>query len=185
MNSLIRRTAPTAALALALCGSFTVSATGAATVPAPLVSASQARESTIVMAFANPKYPVVITAEQQSLGADVNAERAKRGLPALVIDDTLNRFAYAKAFEMASRGYFGHTDPNGIAFQDRLRAWHWPNPYAAENIAFDRDESHAHAAFMNSAPHAANLLDPNERRMGIAVVTVNTHETFYVEDFSN
>ncbi len=99
-------------------------------------------------------------------------------------DETLDRFAYAKAVEMAARGYFGHTDPNGITFQDRLRTWRWPTSYAAENIAFDWDEPHAHSAFMHSPDHAANVLDGNERRIGVGVVTVGDRETFYVEDFS-
>ena len=37
---------------------------------------------------------------------------------------------------------------------------------------------------MNSPPHAQNVLDPNEKKIGVAVVTVGEHATFYVEDFS-
>lgn len=171
-----------AAVALALLGTFIVSSSGPA--GASRVSASQTLEAPVTISFVNPHYPQSATDQARALGNDVNAERTKRGLPALVIDQTLNRFALAKAVGMASRGYFGHTDPDGITFQDRLLAWHWSTAYAAENIAFDSDEPHAHAAFMKSAGHAANLLDPQQRRMGIAVVTVGAHETFYVEDFS-
>jgi uncharacterized protein YkwD len=149
-----------------------------------LVGASGGQEAPIAISFVNPHYPLAVADQARALADDTNAERAKRGLPTLVRDETLDRFAYAKATEMAARGYFGHTDPDGVTFQDRLRAWHWPTTYAAENIAFDRDEPHAHAAFMNSPPHAHNLLDRNERRMGVAVVTVGEHETFYVVDFS-
>jgi uncharacterized protein YkwD len=149
-----------------------------------LVSSSHHGESAIVIALYNPHYPANVAEQADALAADVNAERVKRGLPALERDDTLDRFAYAKAVEMAARGYFGHTDPNGISFQDRLQSWHWPTTYAAENIAFDWDEPRAHAAFMNSPPHAQNVLDGNERKIGVAVVTVGDHETFYVEDFS-
>lgn len=149
-----------------------------------LVGVSAGQEAPITISFVNPHYPQPVTDQAQALAADLNAERAKRGLAPLVRDATLDRFAYAKAIEMAARGYFGHTDPDGITFQDRLRAWKWPTNYAAENIAFDRDEPHAHAAFMNSPPHASNVLDRNERRIGVAVVTVGEHETFYVEDFS-
>jgi uncharacterized protein YkwD len=149
-----------------------------------LVAGSQAAEPVIAISFISPHAPQVLAGEQTALAADANAERTRRGLPALVRDEALDRFAYAKGLEMASRAYFGHTNPDGITFQDRLRAFHWPTPYAAENIAFDRDEPHAHAAFMNSPPHARNLLDPRERRFGVAVVTVQTNETFYVQDFS-
>jgi uncharacterized protein YkwD len=149
-----------------------------------LVSSSQHGEGAITIALANPHYPLNEIGAANALAADVNAERAKRGIPALERNDTLDRFAYAKAVEMAARGYFGHTDPNGVSFYDRLRAWHWPTTYAGENIAFDYDEPRAHAAFMNSPPHAQNVLDPSEHKLGVAVVTVGDHETFYVEDFS-
>ena len=148
------------------------------------VGAAAVLEAPITISFVNPHYPQASADQARALTNDVNKERVKRGLPALVIDEALNRFALAKAVEMASRGYFGHTNPDGVTFQDRLLAWHWQTAYAAENIAFDSDELHAHLAFMRSAGHAANLLDPQERRMGIAVVSVGTHETFYVEDFS-
>ncbi len=152
--------------------------------PPRIVFSSQHSESAIAISLIDPRYPANLTNDANALASDVNAERAKRGLPQLVRDDTLDRFAYAKAVEMAARGYFGHTDPNGITFQDRLRTWHWPTSYAAENIAFDWDEQHAHTDFMNSPPHASNVLDGNERKIGVAVVTVGDRETFFVEDFS-
>jgi len=148
------------------------------------VGASEIQEQTISIAFVNPQYPKTLRGEADALAADVNAERARHGVPALVRDATLDRFAHAKATEMAARGYFGHTDPDGVTFQDRLRAWHWPVAYASENIAFDRDEPAAHAAFVNSPGHYANLIDGKVRRVGVAVVTVGDGETFYVEDFS-
>jgi len=149
-----------------------------------VVGASYAQEAPKTIALVNTHYPQAVADEARALTVHVNEERAKHNLRPLVRDESLDRFAYAKAVEMAARGYFGHTDPNGISFQDRLRTWHWPTTYAAENIAFDWDEQRAHAAFMNSPPHAQNLLDPKERKIGVAVITVGTHETFYVEDFT-
>jgi uncharacterized protein YkwD len=136
------------------------------------------------IALVNTHYPQTLADEARALHQHVNAERAKHGLSALVRDESLDRFAYAKAVEMAARGYFGHTSPDGITFEDRLRAWKWSNIYAAENIAFDRDEPRAHAAFMNSPPHARNVLDGKLAKVGIAVVNVGDGETFYVEDFT-
>ncbi len=152
--------------------------------PQRLVSSSHSGDVAIAVPLIDPHYPAVVADEASTLVADVNAERAKHGIAPLVRDETLDRFAYAKASEMAARSYFGHTDPNGITFQDRLKTWHWPTTYAGENIAFDWDEPHAHAAFMNSPPHAQNVLDPGEHKLGVAVVTVGRHETFFVEDFS-
>ncbi len=37
---------------------------------------------------------------------------------------------------------------------------------------------------MHSPDHRANVLDPEEPRLGIAVVSVGDGETFYVEEFS-
>jgi uncharacterized protein YkwD len=180
MKVLTRRPrAASAAIALALAGTLITSVGSAAAV------AAEAPEAPITIALDNPHYPQTVTRDVKALTNDVNAERLKRGVAVLVLDEGLSRFAYAKASEMASRGYFGHTDPDGITFGDRLRAWHYSSQYAAENIAFDRDELHAHAAFMNSAAHAFNLLDPHERRIGVAVVTVGAHETFYVEVFAS
>jgi len=152
--------------------------------PPRIVFSSQHAESAVTIPLVDPRYPANLSRDAAALAADVNAERARHGLPQLARDQMLDRFAYAKAVEMAARGYFGHTDPNGITFEDRLRTWHWPTSYAAENIAFDWDEPHAHSAFMNSPPHAQNVLDGNERRIGVAVVTVGDRETFFVEDFS-
>ncbi|MBV9440701.1 MAG: CAP domain-containing protein [Candidatus Eremiobacteraeota bacterium] len=146
--------------------------------------ASQGEESPIAIAFVDAHSPRTLLDEARHLNDDINSERAKRGLAPLVRDAALDRFAYEKAADMARRGYFGHTNPDGVTFAERLRGLHWPTNYAAENIAFDRDEPHAHAAFMNSPPHCSNLLDPHERRLGVAVVTVGDGETFYVEDFS-
>jgi uncharacterized protein YkwD len=150
----------------------------------PLVRASQVTETTISIALVNPKAPVALDADARSLAADLNGERAKRGLPALTRDAALDGIASAKGVDMAQHGYFGHTDPAGVTFQDRMRAAHWPTTYVAENIAFDRDEPHANIAFVNSPGHYANMVDPNERRLGVAVVTVGHGETFYVQVFS-
>lgn len=49
----------------------------------------------------------------ESLLAAVNVERAKAGVPALVIDERLNQSAQAKADDMRARNYRGHVDPEG------------------------------------------------------------------------
>ena len=149
-----------------------------------MVFSSQHSEAVVTIPLVDPHYPANVVSEANALAADVNAERAKHGLPALVRDDTLDRFAYAKAVEMAARGYFGHTDPNGITFQDRLQ-----HVALADDL---RGREHrvrlgraARARCVHEQPAArANVLDGNERKIGVAVVTVGDRETFYVEDFS-
>jgi uncharacterized protein YkwD len=174
----IVRAAPLAGIAAALL------ALSPATVNAPLVSASQAAaEAPIAIALVNP-HPRSLTIDAQALTEGVNVERAKRGLPPLQRSAELDRVAYAKAVDMAARGYFGHTDPDGVTFAERMQAWHWPTAYVAENIAFDTSEQRAQAAFVSSPPHYSNQIDPREKSIGAAVITVGRDETFYVEDFS-
>jgi len=169
---------------LANTGSAALPIHTAATPAASIVSASQVVETTISIALVDARTPVTIDSQARSLAADLNVERAKRGVPALARDAALDRIAVAKGVDMAAHGYFGHTDPAGVTFADRMRAAHWATTYVAENIAFDRDEPHANAAFVNSPGHYANMIDPNLRRLGVAVVTVGHGETFYVQVFS-
>ncbi len=152
---------------------------------APLgAGAQEGPEAPIAIAFINPHAPTALRSEERELFDSVNAERARHGLAPLVHDENLDRVALAKAEHMAEHGYFGHTDPAGVTFEERFRAARLPFNCAAENLAFDRDEPHAHAAFMHSPDHRANVLDPEESRLGIAVVSVGNGETFYVEEFS-
>ena len=86
---------------------------------------------------------------------------------------------------MAARHYFGHTDPNGVTFQDRLRQAGMRYRYAAENMAFDQDERAANQAFLHSPGHYSNIVDPHPRKLGIAVVAAGDGEVFYVEEFAD
>ena len=151
---------------------------------APLTATASDEES-IQLAYARPHQPQVITTEARALFNDVNAARAQRGLPVLTEDASLSRFALRVAEQMAERHYFGHTDPNGVTFQDRLRAAGWSNRYAAENMAYDQDEKSAHQAFLHSPGHYGNIVDAHSRKLGVAVVAAGDGEVFYVEEFAD
>ena len=151
---------------------------------APLTATASDEES-IQLAYSRPHQPQVITTEARALFNDVNAARAQRGLPALAEDPSLSRFALQVAEQMAVRHYFGHTDPNGVTFQDRLRAAGYVNRYAAENMAYDQDERSAHQAFLHSPGHYGNIVDTHTRRLGVAVVAAGDGEIFYVEEFAD
>jgi uncharacterized protein YkwD len=138
----------------------------------------------VTIAYVNAHAPVQISADASVLFASVNAERLRRGLSQLVPDGGLQKLALEKARDMAIFGYFGHTDREGVTFEERVRASGIAFRYAAENLAFDHDVEHAHAALMDSSEHRANVLDPQQKRLGIAVITVGVGETFYVEEFA-
>jgi uncharacterized protein YkwD len=138
----------------------------------------------VAIAYVHAHAPVAISAEASALFASVNAERLRHGLSRLLPDSGLEKLALDKARDMAVYGYFGHTDPQGVTFEERVRASGVAFQYAAENLAFDQDAEHAHAAFMHSPEHRANVLDPQQKRLGIAVITVGDGETFFVEEFA-
>jgi uncharacterized protein YkwD len=147
------------------------------------LAASAAEGGWTAVRFDRPQPPRSEPAVAQALAADVNAARVARGLPALILDDRLSRFALALAREMAQRGYFGHTDPDGVTFVDRLRSAGFVDRYAAENIALDTDEPHANVALLHSPGHYANIVDPRPRSLGVAAVVAADDEIFFVEDF--
>jgi uncharacterized protein YkwD len=148
------------------------------------LSAGAHEAAPVAIAYVEAHAPVEISAQASALFASVNAERLRHGLSRLTPDDGLVKPALEKARDMAIYGYFGHTDPGGVTFEERVRASGLAFRCAAENLAFDQDAEHAHAAFMHSAEHRANVLDPQQKRLGIAVVTVGDGETFFVEEFA-
>src|ERR1700737_3937027 len=88
----------------------------------PLAAAAASGEGWVQVAFAHPHPPYVGANEARALFADVNATRIQHGLPVLAPDERLNELALAVARQMADRHYFGHTDPNGVTFEARLKA---------------------------------------------------------------
>ncbi len=139
----------------------------------------------IQLAFVSRQAPQVQADEAQALFSDVNAFRAQHGLPTLAEDRRLARLALEVAQQMAARHYFGHTDPSGVTFQDRLRASGVPFRVAAENMALNEDEPRAHAALLASPGHFANIVDPRQHRLGTAVVAAGDGQVFFVEEFAD
>jgi uncharacterized protein YkwD len=166
---------------------------GAVAVLAALVTASAlggvahaaVEHDWVTLAFVHPHAPEIEAAQARVLFDDVNATRAEHRLPTLVHDARLDAIALDVAQQMAARHYFGHTDPNGVTFADRLHASGYRFRFAAENMAFDQDESHANAALLHSPGHYRNIVDPAARRLGTAVVGVGEGQVFFVEEFSD
>ncbi|HZO93561.1 MAG TPA: CAP domain-containing protein [Candidatus Baltobacteraceae bacterium] len=151
----------------------------------PVAATASESSETIDLAYLRPHRPVVQPSQAHRLLADVNAAREQRGLPPLVEDPQLSRFALEVAEQMATRHYFGHTDPDGVTFEDRVRSSGLRFRYAAENMAFDEDEAHANEAFLTSPGHYANIVDRHPRYVGTAVVSAGDGEVFFVEEFAS
>jgi uncharacterized protein YkwD len=131
-----------------------------------------------------PHAPVVRTAEQIALVDDLNATRVAAGLVALTVDERLMRAAMAHARDMAANHYFAHEGIDGSTLTDRLRIVGFDWTVAAENIALNSDERHAHDALLHSPEHRENILDPRVRYVGVAALSIGASSTLYVEDFA-
>lgn len=100
--------------------------------------------------------------------AALNAERAKAGRPPLALSPDLSRIAQAHACDMARRGYFSHTAPDGQTMTDRGRRAGMPGLCAmGENIAQGQsDVPTVVASWMRSPGHRRNILDAEFRLVG-------------------
>jgi uncharacterized protein YkwD len=139
---------------------------------------------------------VTVHAQQQSanyieraLFDSVNRERAAQGLQPLRWDDTLAAAARNHAALMAQRNTLSHQFPGEAPLQERARIAGARYTSIAENVAEGPTAEMIHSGWMHSAPHRANLLDPELNSVGIAVATTAGHGAtpgmfFAVQDFS-
>ena len=119
-----------------------------------------------------------------ALFAEVNGQRALRGLRLLVLDERLCTVARSHGRDMAERKYFEHVSPEGLTPFDRLDRAHVRYAYAAENLALAPDLQSASRALLDSREHRANMLEPHFTRVGIAAVD-SASGVLFVEDFSD
>ncbi len=112
----------------------------------------------------------VLDYEQQVVTL-VNAERAKYGLAALTLDETLCGCARVKSQDMHDQGYFSHTSPTYGSPFDMMRAFGVSYRTAGENIAMGYATPAAVVdAWMNSEGHRANILSANYTMLGVGYV---------------
>jgi uncharacterized protein YkwD len=115
----------------------------------------------------------------------VNADRARMGLAALDLNPTLNLAAFAHAEDMISHHYFAHTSPQGLNPWDWIKSEGYNYAYAGENLGLGySDAKSLENSWMNSATHRANILSPNYRDMGVAVIKSND-STLVVQMFGS
>ncbi|MFR9795792.1 CAP domain-containing protein [Streptomyces sp. MS06] len=99
----------------------------------------------------------------------VNEERAKVGCSALSANSALTGLARAFSDDMAARGFFDHTDPDGATPWDRA-AKASITGLGGENIARGQaDAAAVMEAWMNSPGHRANILNCDFHTLGVGV----------------
>jgi uncharacterized protein YkwD len=126
----------------------------------------------------------------------LNAERTDRGLSALRLNRDLQRAAISHGGDMVVHGYFSHSGRDGSQPAERIRAVGYLSSGGAwrigENLAWGTGDLATPKAimnaWMNSAGHRANILQPAYREIGFGVVAGNpasrdTGGATYVTEF--
>jgi hypothetical protein len=115
-----------------------------------------------------------------------NEERKDNNVPPLTESSLLDQAAKMKAEDMATKGYFAHTSPEGHT------PWYWLDQVgynysaAGENLAVNFFESSdVSQAWMNSPSHRANIVKPGYKEIGIGVArgVYNGKSTIFVAQF--
>ncbi len=101
-----------------------------------------------------------------------NEEREVLNVPLLTSNELLNEAARLKAEDMAAKGYFAHTSPDGKT------PWYWLSQVgydftaAGENLAVNFSESaDVTDAWMDSPTHRANIVRKDFKEIGIGVAS--------------
>ncbi len=100
-----------------------------------------------------------------------NEKRASAGLQPLSLNQTLSNAAYTKGRDMIEKDYWAHVAPDGTQPWKFFKDFNYGYKYAGENLA--RDFSNANDvvnAWMNSATHKENILNPKYKEIGIGVI---------------
>lgn len=104
---------------------------------------------------------------ERNIVEKTNAQRARHGLPPLVVDRTLVQSARTHAAWMTNRRTLTHTS----------------RP-VAENIAMgQRTSGEAVSSWMNSSGHRANILSRGHRRIGVAAYRTPEGTIYWCQQF--
>lgn len=143
-----------------------------------------ARLDTVRQSYDRPRGNI----QNQSTGAQavvqqVNAARARNGLPALRQDAAMTRAANIRAAELARK--FSHTRPNGRRGLDILSEAGVRYRAAGENIAAGQTSAQmVMSAWMGSSGHRANILSRRFGRIGVGQAVINGR-TYWVQLFAD
>ncbi|MFI9584325.1 CAP domain-containing protein [Streptomyces sp. NPDC052236] len=113
-----------------------------------------------------------------------NAERSAARLPPLAHDPRLAAAAQAYSTDMATRGFYSHTSPEGLEPWDRARAAGCTHRGIGENIACgQRSPAEVVQGWMNSPGHRANILKADFTHLGIGFAGGGPAGTYWTQLF--
>lgn len=122
-----------------------------------------------------------VTAEVLALTV---AERRAAGLRPLAADPRLTAAAQDHSADMAGRGFYAHTTPEGSEPWDRAAAAGAAHRGIGENIACgQRTPAEVVRGWMNSPGHRANILKPDFTHLGVGYATGGPAGTYWTQLF--
>lgn len=124
-----------------------------------------------------------------ALVALTNQDRAIQGLAGVTEDALLDKAAQAAAEDMAAKGYFAHTSPDGKTPWYWLEQVDYQYSYAGQNLAVNfTDSENVETAWMESPTHRANIVKREYTQVGFGTangVYEGRETTFVVEFFAS
>ena len=126
-----------------------------------------------VLVLAAPALPDPVPAGEtveRAVLAAVNEERRQHALPPLKSDPSLAEIARRHSCDMAKRGFFSHTSPDGGSMRERLVAGGVRYRAAGENLASIEapdPAKRAVAGWMKSPGHRDNILGQEFTTTGV------------------
>ena len=113
----------------------------------------------------------------------VNQQRKAAGCGAVVYNAKLRTAAYNHSLDMATHNFFDHTGSDGSTFVTRVQAAGYSAPLG-ENIAWGwRTPTDVLNAWMNSAPHKANILNCSARSIGVGMAKKADGTPYWTQEF--
>ena len=133
---------------------------------------------------AQPVNPDAVTAE---LVEQIQLERDREGLSALMLDETLCSVAAEYACRMIEGDFFAHVDPQTESTPgSRVTASGYEFYAVGENLAAGQETvTDVVQQWMESPTHRANILDDTWRATGIAVRTGGEYGVYWVQIFAD
>lgn len=116
--------------------------------------------------LAGPALARTSSSEESRFVSLINAERAKRGIQALTVEDDLTAAARRHSEDMADRDELFHDENTG----NEVDGW----SSLGENVGRASDSESAvdemHGWFMESPEHRAEILDRSDNQIGVGVI---------------
>ncbi len=113
-----------------------------------------------------------------------NAERSKKGLPALGANWQLSRCARYKSQDMINKNYFAHQSPTYGSPFDMMESFGLRFAAAGENIAMGQQSPQAViTAWMNSPGHRGNILSTSYSQIGVGLAKDKNGRCYWTQMF--